>query len=110
MPRTTYNKLVRDGIPEIITNNGGTPTASILTDEAYIIALTTKLLEEAQEVSAAHTREEVLEECADVLEVITALASAHNFSLEELRTRQEEKARKRGGFAKRVFLEYVDEA
>ena len=30
-----YNKLVRDNIPEIITDNNETPVTRILTDEEY---------------------------------------------------------------------------
>ena len=30
-----YNKLVRDNIPNIIRNNGGTPFVRILSDKEY---------------------------------------------------------------------------
>lgn len=44
-----YNKLVRDKIPEIIKNNGGTPFTETLSDEEYIEMLNQKLLEEVNE-------------------------------------------------------------
>lgn len=44
-----YNKLVRDKIPEIIKNNGGTHFTETLSDEEYIEMLNQKLLEEVNE-------------------------------------------------------------
>ena len=42
----TYNKLVRDKIPEIIKNNGAkTVNTKILSDEEYLKSLNTKLEE-----------------------------------------------------------------
>ena len=38
-----YNKLVRDKIPSIITNNGEIPVTRILNDEEYKIELERKL-------------------------------------------------------------------
>ena len=46
----SYNKLVRDKIPEIIKNNNETPITRILSDEEYKIELEKKLYEEYQEV------------------------------------------------------------
>jgi predicted house-cleaning noncanonical NTP pyrophosphatase (MazG superfamily) len=45
----TYNKLVRDRIPEIIQNNGQICRTKQLTDEEYIAALDAKLYEEYSE-------------------------------------------------------------
>lgn len=61
---TTYNKLVRDKIPEICVANGDIPVIRYLEDDdAYLSALTDKLGEEAAEVKATPT----LEELADTL-------------------------------------------
>ena len=46
----TYNKLVRDKIPEIIKNNGGEPTCRILSDGEFKSELEKKLFEEYNEV------------------------------------------------------------
>ena len=45
----TYNKLVRDKIPEIIEGNGEKPVTRILNDEEYLKELNTKLQEEVNE-------------------------------------------------------------
>ena len=50
-----------------------------------------------------------LEEMADVLEVLYAIAAARGDSVEELERVRAEKSEKRGGFADRIFLEKVVE-
>ena len=76
----TYNKLVRDRIPEIIEKSGNKCVIEILSDEKYI------------------------EELADLLEVIYACAQARGFSLEELENVRATKADKRGAFKDKIFL------
>ena len=99
-----YNKLVRDKIPEIIEADGKTCKARTLSDEEYIAALETKLNEEVAEYRA----DKNLEEMADVLEVLQAICVARGYSLEELEALRAKKADKRGGFARKIFLEYVE--
>ena len=53
-------------------------------------------------------RGENLEELADVLEVLQALCVAKGYSLAELELLRKEKAKERGGFDNRIFLEYVE--
>ena len=99
------NKLVRDKIPEIILANGEEAIYHRLNEEEYIEALKVKLKEEYEEVREALTKEEVLEECADMLEVIGALVEASGFSEEDLIRTRNLKREKRGGFKERIFLE-----
>ena len=73
----SYQKLVRDKIPEIIKNNNETPITRILSNEEYKKELEKKLLEEYQEVIEA-TGQDRLEELADMLEIITYLAQLEN--------------------------------
>jgi len=49
MKKKVYNKLVRDRIPEILTNRGIIFSTHIADDEEYRKALYAKLLEEANE-------------------------------------------------------------
>ena len=97
---TEYNKLVRDKIPEIIQNSGEEPIVRILEDEEYRVCLETKLDEE---VSEFH-KDKNLEELADILEVVYALAESMGCTREELFTCYEKKHAERGGFQKRIFL------
>lgn len=100
-----HNKLVRDNIPEIISNNGGVAQVRRLdSDSEYITELTRKLIEEACEVAAKPS----LEELADVREVLSALVKALGYTEEELQTEQEKKATTNGAFNDRVYLISTD--
>ena len=72
--KVPYNKLVRDRMPEIIRADGQLPVTRILDQAGYRSALVAKLLEEAQEASAAPAAD-LPAELADVLEVMQALVS-----------------------------------
>ncbi|RAV02670.1 nucleoside triphosphate pyrophosphohydrolase [Paenibacillus sp. YN15] len=105
----TYNKLVRDRIPEIIRATGRQCRTAILNEEDYRKELLTKLREESREYFAAQSPEESLEELADLLEVIRALAAVHGATWEQLETLCEKKTEARGGFQDRLFLIDVDD-
>lgn len=105
----TFNKLVRDKIPEIIKSNNEIPTTRVLDDKEYKEELLRKLLEECNEVINASTKEETLEEIADTLEVLDSLIKLNNSSLEEVRKIQDTKRTKRGGFEKRLYLIKTEE-
>lgn len=105
MKTITYNKLVRDRIPEIIEAGGDSCVTKILTDEAYLRMLDAKLDEELSEYHADGNPEEL----ADLLEVIYAAAKARGVSAEELDRIREEKAAKRGAFERKILLAEVKE-
>lgn len=104
-----YNKLVRDLIPQVIKANGKECRTRILDEEAYKKELVIKLKEESEEYFSAQGSEEALEELADMLEVIRALASVHGAAWEQLEALREKKAAARGGFQDRVYLIDVDD-
>ncbi|ATA60327.1 nucleoside triphosphate pyrophosphohydrolase [Geobacillus sp. FSL K6-0789] len=99
-----YNKLVRDCIPTIIEQAGKTFTTRILDDEEYRKELQKKAFEELEEYVQAETDEAALEELADVLEIIHALAECHGASIEQVEQIRAKKAEKRGGFREKIFL------
>ena len=98
-----YNKLVRDNIPEIIQKQGETPYVSVLDDKRYNAELRKKLKEEVREYLGS----EEIEELADIIEVIEALAKHKGSSLEEVLEIKEKKAKKNGKFEKKIFLQKV---
>ena len=100
-----YNKLVRDNIPSIIENNGEIAITRILTDEEYRTELYKKLSEECEEVISSKTKEDTIEELADALEVINAIAELNNSCLQDVIEESNKKRLKRGGFEKRIYLE-----
>ena len=103
-----YNKLVRDKIPEIIKNNNGEPIISILSDERYKEELEKKLYEEYNEVLESSGNDRI-EELADMLEVIIALAKLEQKTLDDIIEISKQKVKKRGAFDKKIYLEKVKE-
>lgn len=100
-----YHKLVRDRIPEIIEQSGKTCITSILSADEYLTMLDEKLSEELAE----YQQDKSMEELADLLEVMMAVAKARGSSFEEVETIRRQKAEKRGGFEKRILLTEVHE-
>jgi predicted house-cleaning noncanonical NTP pyrophosphatase (MazG superfamily) len=107
--RVTYHKLVRDRIPAIIAADGGQPVTRVLDQAGYEAALRAKLLEEAHEAQGAPDGQ-LVSELADVLEVLQALAAAHDVGWEDIVSEASRKRAERGGFDNRIFLECVDQA
>ena len=101
----TYNKLVRDRIPEIIESSGKTCLTATLSEEAYLHMLDQKLNEELTEYQESKS----MEELADLIEVIAAVAKARGCSWEELLRIRNQKRGKRGGFEKRILLMEVSD-
>lgn len=104
-----YNKLVRDRIPEIIENSGKKFTTKILDDDQYELELKKKLREEMEEYQNTSNDNEALEELADLLELMHALAKVHGASMEEVEKIRQDKASKRGGFEEKIFLIEVED-
>lgn len=101
-----YNKLIRDKIPEIIKAAGKQSVVEVMSEEEFLEALDCKLEEEMAEYQA----DKSLEELADLLEVMYAVAKARGYSVEELESVRKEKAEKRGSFEKRLRLKGVIES
>ena len=100
-----YDKLIRDKIPEIIEQSGKKCIIEVMDNDTYIEYLDQKLNEELAE----YQQDKSIEELADLLEVIYAVASARGYSIEELERIRAEKAEKRGGFKDRIWLKEVIE-
>ena len=103
--RAVHNKLVRDKIPEIIENAGKKPVTHTLSKDEYITELDKKLNEECAEYQA----DKSIEELADMLEVMYAIAEARGWSVSKLEAVRKSKAEKRGGFKDKIYLEYVED-
>lgn len=99
MSTIIYNKLVRDKIPEIIKSSGKNTVCRTLDSEEYLIALDQKLSEECAE----YQTDKNIEELADILEVLYAIAEVRGYSKEELEQVRAEKAAERGRFTDKFF-------
>jgi predicted house-cleaning noncanonical NTP pyrophosphatase (MazG superfamily) len=100
-----HRKLVRDLIPEIIRANGDIPHTRTLRGTEYKKALRAKLLEEATECTKAKSRSRLIDELADIQEVMLALYKEFAITCEEVTKTARKKRKQRGGFTKRIFLE-----
>ena len=100
----TYNKLVRDKIPEIIEKNNEICETRILNGEEYLDELNKKIQEELKEYLESGD----IEELADLEEVLRAILDVKNCSYEDFEKIRDAKAEKRGTFKKRIFLVSTD--
>lgn len=100
----THNKLVRDRIPEIIENGGNVANTRILSQEELLLHLEQKLDEEVGE----YHRDKNLEELADILEVVYALAERIS-SRDDLMDIYRKKHMIRGGFQQGIYLISTEE-
>lgn len=105
----TYNKLVRDNIPQIIVKSGKTFKIKILDQNEFQSELKKKLVEESKELQNANTKEEMINELADIYEVLDYIIMDHKIDLLEVKKRRIQKNMKNGAFDERIYLEYVKE-
>ena len=104
--RYTYNKLVRDKIPENIDKHQGRKSKyRILENEEYLGELNKKVLEEANEF----IEEDGIEELGDLLEVINAIMKLKGYKKEDVDKAMKDKIDRKGTFDNKIYLEYVDE-
>jgi predicted house-cleaning noncanonical NTP pyrophosphatase (MazG superfamily) len=106
MKTITYNKLVRDRIPEIIESSGKKAVyETIAKDEDYVKFLKNKLMEEMNEFLESDD----VAELADIGEVMHAILEYKGVRVETFQRIRLEKLEKRGGFKKRLLLKEVIE-
>ncbi|MBI3255394.1 MAG: nucleoside triphosphate pyrophosphohydrolase [Candidatus Andersenbacteria bacterium] len=96
-----YHKLVRDKIPAVIKKSGSKAVYHIAKSSEYSRKLKEKLTEEVIEF----LKSEEIEELADIVEVVEALAVLKKSTLKKVLALKQKKRRERGGFTKRVILE-----
>ncbi|MGL6105801.1 phosphoribosyl-ATP pyrophosphohydrolase [Romboutsia sp.] len=95
-----YDKLVRDRIPEIIEASGKKCEIEVVNDEVALEYLYKKLGEEVAEL----LEDKNLDEVADVMEVLFAIAGKYGYSEEEVLDKRNLKKDSRGGFEKNLIL------
>ncbi len=95
---TSYNKLVRDHIPEILDKKGIPHEQRVASPEEY----KTELIKKLQEEIGEFTKNPISEELADIKEVVLALETLAEYNeTEEVRLKKKEE---KGGFEKRLIL------
>lgn len=103
-----FDKLVRDKSPQFLQDSGIKVFHRDMRQDEFITLLKQKLLEEVQEVNTALSPDKMLEELADLLEVIYALTTGQGFSLADLEAQRLQKKEDRGGFEDRLYVAAVE--
>lgn len=100
MSTNIYNKIVRSKMPEIIEEKGNVPDFAILHNESTNIVekFKNKIMEEANELLNAKSSDEIIEEAADLYQVILDYISLKKYSKEDLEIVRNSKVIKRGAF------------
>jgi predicted house-cleaning noncanonical NTP pyrophosphatase (MazG superfamily) len=106
-----YNKLVRDGIKDKIVNISEKCEVRVIEDESeFEQELLKKVREEAEGLSKARTREDFLDEYADLMVVLDALTELMEFSEADIRLALEENVKKKGKYKNRHFLHWSSDS
>lgn len=106
--RFKVEKLIRDKVPEIIDQEvGASITYKILENDDYIASLKDKLVEESYEVISADNIEEIIDELADLMEVINALTETLGISHADVQKTMENRKARRGGFSSKIYCHSI---
>ena len=103
-----HNKLVRDNIPQIIVKSGKSFKIKILDQKNYQIELKKKLIEESSELLKTTSKSEMINELADIYEVLDYILIENKIDLLEVKKRRVQKNMTNGGFDEKIYLEYVE--
>lgn len=106
---TKLNKLVRDKIPEIMAANNQEGNFRRLSDAEYKTQLDKKLCEELNEYQTSESKQDAVEELADLVEVVYAVLEYEKLSIDEFEKIRLKKKEERGGFRKRLMLSGVED-
>jgi predicted house-cleaning noncanonical NTP pyrophosphatase (MazG superfamily) len=98
-----YNKLVRDGIPDLIVRSGRTPSYAVLSPPVFREHLDDKLEEELAEYRQSRDHTELM----DIVEVIQAIVESEGDDWDTFERRRSARRAERGGFRERIWLRSV---
>ncbi|KAA9021139.1 nucleoside triphosphate pyrophosphohydrolase [Niallia endozanthoxylica] len=96
-------------MPAILEKNGKRYRSRILDHQEFIFELKRKAYEELDEYAQAKNQKEIIEELADLVEVIQSMAEYHGVTMQEVEKVRKQKAKSKGRFKDRVFLVEVED-
>ena len=105
MGEITYNKLVRDKIPDIIRAEGKEPLIRQAAEDEMPHLLLAKISEEVEEYRQTGN----VEELVDILEVLKALVAVQGLNWDDFEKLLNKKRALRGAFEKSIYLIAVRE-
>lgn len=103
MKKVFHKKLIRDKIPRVIEASKGKYELRMMGKREFEKELKKKLVEEAKELIEVK-RKGLLNEMADVLELLKSIAEFYNIDFKLVEEKQVKKRKERGGFKKKLFL------
>lgn len=110
MARVYYNKLIRDRLPARIEEGGNAYEVRAVADEReFQQELLKKVREEADALSRARSREDFIDEYADLMVVLDTLTSTLELTEAEVTTALQENLASKGGFQQRHFLQWAEQ-
>lgn len=101
----SYNKLVRDKIPQLIEESGRSYTSRTLNEKEYFDALLDKIVEEIEEYRISDNEEEL----ADVYEVLDCLVRLKEYEPMHIDYLQLIRREARGSYNDRILLIDVED-
>jgi len=108
MKKFYHNKIWRSKLVELRQAQGAIVHTIPLAHHEYGEELGMKLLEEANEVYAAQTHREMVDEIGDVLEAIDCILDFHGISKEEIVRVKEAKLAEFGSYTDHRLIDYVE--
>jgi predicted house-cleaning noncanonical NTP pyrophosphatase (MazG superfamily) len=102
--RIYYNKLVWDNVPDLIKEKGKDCEVRELDDDEFEIEIMKKVEEEASALPECTSRQELIDELADVVTCVEYLKSIKGITELELADALERHSRRKGRFEKRNYL------
>lgn len=111
MKRVYYNKLIRDAIKGKIDSQGASFDIRVITDDAELEQeLLKKVVEEAGALARTRSREEFLQEYADLMVVLDTLTKKLEFTEADIKVALEENIERKGKYDKRHFLHWSEDS
>lgn len=106
MQKTKFiiNRLVRDNTIELCNKDGVECDSYSLNEVDFKREVLRKLVEEANEVKYSHSKENLIEELCDVMEIFNKILELNTIDIGEITEAMEKKRKIRGGFDKGIFL------
>lgn len=104
-----FNKLVRDKIPAKISFHGESSVITKIPQNLLIELLKAKAVEEALELQNAPDQKNLLEELADILEIVKSISNVIKTPFTEIEKLADKKREERGGFEEGVYLRETEE-
>lgn len=104
----TFNKIIRSKLYDILKEKEIHIVSKSLSVPEYKSALIMKLEEELEEIKTSKSKEELLEELCDVLEVIDALAQVEGASWNDLIKKKQAKNNEKGSFLVRELVKHIE--